>query len=259
MEVLNYLKQIYSGKKAIENHISLFSIVGIFVISFLKYTASFGGMLVYDDFFIAVPSTNKVLGVCLFICIMSLFYLIGYSFKFINQVFFSKETLLPDFTLAPFYMFVRYIPIIFYWSMQYFLICLLGWYILLFVKQISMGYIFAAIMLCIIPFYYMIVVAFSKRIKYESKYFSHLNILKLLNLTFGKVVLLILQIGIMTTIPSIILNKVLALDFPEKYLQLATTIKLGTFCLSSYIGLILFYVFTMGVVNLIKSKTADMV
>ena len=63
MEVLNYLKQIYSGKKAIENHISLFSIVGIFIISFLKYTASFGGMLVYDDFFIAVPSTNKVLGI----------------------------------------------------------------------------------------------------------------------------------------------------------------------------------------------------
>lgn len=259
MEVLNYFKQIYSGKKALENHISLFAIVGIFITAFLKYTASFGSMLIYEDFFIAVPSTNKELCFYLFICILSLFYLIGYCFKFINRVYYNKETLLPDFTLAPFYTFVGFLPVVLCWNLYYLISCVVGWGCLMFVNQPSVYYLFVAIMLCLIPFFYMMVVAFAKRMKYEKTYFSYKNAFRIMNLTFGRVICLGLQILMLAIVPAFILSEVLTLNLAEKYLQLVTAIKLGTFCISTYLAVILFYVFNIGVVNIMKNNTPDMV
>lgn len=259
MEVFNILKRIYTGKNALTRHLSLFSLVGVLVIVFLKYTASLGNMFVYNNFFISVPATNIELWCYLFVGILLFFYLIGYGFKFANQVFFSKETLLPDFTLAPFYVFMQYVPMFIIWNIYFLGMILFGWFVLSFFNLSILIYLYFAIILCLIPFCILIFVAYSKKLRFESRFFSTLTLFKVLDKTLGQMISHTLSCIFLAIAPILLVENLLISDSLEKLSALSFAVKLAMLCVDAYILVILLYVFYCGCVSIIQKKFPELV
>ncbi len=250
MQVLNYLKLLYSSNKILSKQVCLFSIIGLFVLSLIKYTASYGNLLLYHNFYISVPASGYELWVYLFVMLFLLVYIIGYISNLASNVMNDRVEIIPEFSLKPFYYFVKIMPIYFCWNIYFFLVGYLIYSILGDKFQIIL---FGLAQLILLPFVWIIQTAFVKKLKYEVEYFNPLTLLKVIVKSFFKLVVLDVQMLIFAGLPAFVLFKILTYSTPAKFLYLNLPIKLGSICLMAYIIMIFVLIYQVGLCNIVKS------
>ncbi len=254
MGIFRYFKQIYSGKNTLANHISLFSLAGIFVILFIKYTASWGNLLFYDNFCISVPSSTKELWAYLFFGMLLLIYFIGYGVNVVSNVMNNKENGLPNITLQPFTVFVKMLPMAVYWVVFYLLICFGGIFALLKLNNAGFIYIFSSVMFCIIPFILILLTQYAKDFEFRKEFFNLFSVFKILEKTLGDVIFLSLGVFALAAVPFFAIYKILAYPVGDEALNLNLVIKLGALCFGFYLSLIFNYVYLTGLADISKKQ-----
>lgn len=254
MEIFRYFKQIYGGKNALANHISLFSLTGIWVILFIKYTASWGNLLFYDKFYISVPSSNTELWAYLFFGMLLLIYFVGYGVNVVNSVMNNKENGLPNLTLQSFTDFVKILPMALYWIIFYLLIFAGGVFALLKLNNPGFIYIFSSVMFCIIPFILILLTQYAKDFEFRKEFFNLFSVFRILEKVLGDVIFLSIGTFVLAVIPFFAIYKILTYPVGDEALILNLVIKLGTLCFGCYLSLIFNYLYLTGLADISKKQ-----
>lgn len=253
MEAYNYLKQLYSGKRAIFNHITLFSLLGIMVIFLNNLSASWGSSL-YLDLFAIPPSTSFELWIAVVGGFLTAAYLFGYSYQYIHSLFKRDECSLLEFDFTPFGTFFKVFPMFFLWQNYLTLIAMFGCLIILSFDNLILLGIFAAVLILMMPFVHMVLISFCSRFKYRIKYFYIWLIFQYMNKTSENVSSLLLQILLLALVPAVIIT---ALVIGSTYIEHEVyqyAIELIALCFGVYSLAILKYVFSVGLVKIVKEK-----
>lgn len=253
MEVLKQLKQIYTNKNAAANHITLFSMVGLFILFLCKYTASWANMF-YQKFFIAPPSNAVELWFYLFALMLIFVYLIGYGYKVVNISLNNSTLVLPEFNLEPFYVFVKMIPLFLFWSIYFIAAAILGLYIFSVYENVAFAYVYDAVLLCLIPFILMIFNLFAMNFKYDKRLFFLAILGKALDRTLGDVIFLSMQIFIIEAV--LLACLMLALNV-FKFVSgdlLSLSVKLFLVCIGVYFSVIVKYLYFVGLGKIAEEK-----
>lgn len=251
MNVFKYLKILYSGKEALINQVSIFSLVGIMVISLSEYLTYLLGNL-SSSFLGYAPPSHFVLAGYLFVGLMLLIYFIGYSFDVAK---FSQIGKFSEVSLASYKTFVKMFPISIAWVLYLLFATVLG--LCLFQIGSVLYCIYFAIIICFLPFIQLISVKFSENFNYHKQYFSLVYLLKVIDKAFGKVVLLTLETIALGVLPATVMyfmikNSNLIKDI---YIQLAC--RLGSICVGVYFAIILIFVYMLGLADISKDKLSD--
>ena len=253
MELIVYLKEIYSGKRAIYNHITLFSLLGIMVIFLNNLFAGFGSSL-YIDLFAVPPTTSFELWFAFFCGFLLLIYLFGYSYEYISSLFKKEDCSLIEFSWIPFKMFFKIFPMFFLWHNYFVLTVIFGSLILITLNNSALLYMFAAFMLCLIPFVYMVLLTFCSRFKYRIKFFYPWLVFQYMDKTLGAVCILFLQILCISIIPAgLIFGIVKCCTYIQNEVY-QFALELACLCFGVYFLLIIKYLFSIGLVKIIKEK-----
>ena len=253
MEAYNYLKQLYSGKRAIFNHITLFSLLGIMVIFLNNLSASWGSSL-YLDLFAIPPSTSFELWIAVVGGFLTAAYLFGYSYQYIHSLFKREECSLLEFDFTPFGTFFKVFPMFFLWQNYLTLIAMFGCLIILSFDNLILLGIFAGVLILMMPFVHMVLISFCSRFKYRIKYFYIWLIFQYMNKTAENVSSLLLQILLLALVPAVIIT---ALVIGSTYIEHEVyqyAIELIALCFGVYSLAILKYVFSVGLVKIVKEK-----
>jgi len=254
MQVWNYLKLLYSSKHALSKHVCLFSLIGLLVLSLVKYTAAYGNLLLYHNFYISVPSSAYELWIYLFFICFLMIYLFGYTANFANNLLNNRTELIPEFSLKPFYYVVKIFPLYLCWNLYFILMGLVMFYKIS--NDLKFVYIFL-ILAFMFPFILIIQTIFIKNLRYSKEYFRPITIFKVIGKSFLKVVILDLQVLVMAALPVFALYKILAYSVPVKIINLNLPIKLCVICLIAYIFMIFVLIYQAGLCNIVKSYYKD--
>lgn len=249
MQVLNYLKLLYSSNKILSKHVCLFSIIGLFVLALVKYTASYGNLILYHNFYISVPASGYELWVYLFVMLFLLVYVVGYVSNLASNFMNDRTEILPEFTLKPFYYFVKLIPLYICWSIYFILI---GYLIYSISGEKSHVVLFGLVQLFFVPFVWIIQTAFLKNLKYAVAYFNPFTLFKVIINSLLQLLIFDVQIIILAVVPAFVLFKILTYSIPAKFLYLNLPIKLGSMCLMAYVIAIFVLIYQMGLCNIVK-------
>lgn len=256
MEVINYLKQLYKGKGAIYRHITLFSILGIMVILLNNIFATVTNSLALN-FFIAKPSSNIELILDFFVGFLLMFYILGYEYKFINNIINSDEISLPEFNSQPFGTFFKILPVFLLWQLYYMLISYFGNHYINTFQSSVYSYIFNTVLLCLIPFILMIYIRYSADFKLTKEVILPWVIFKYIDGTIVDIVVWCVEFGIFIIIPSLVI-----FGFAEAILTIKNDlVKLACIILglsiNAYIITIFRLVFNIGISKIVKKKFLD--
>ncbi|MCM1338303.1 MAG: hypothetical protein NC191_01370 [Muribaculaceae bacterium] len=254
MEVLNYFRQLFKDKTAIATQISLFSLAGIFVLLFIKYTASWGNLFYSEDFYIVPPESNFELWVYLFVGTVLSIYFTGFCVNLIRNVLTSKSPEFPEITLRPFVYFIKSLPYGLYLCVCYFVLFVGG--VLLLVKTGIAGlyYTFAAIMVCLIPFVMMMFIQFVQTMTFTKKNLNIFNVFKILEFTLGEVIFFSLRLFVRLLIPLIVSCALLLWKIPKDFFIPVLPFKLGVLTVLIYLLLVYVFVYLIGLANIFKDK-----
>lgn len=253
MEAYNYLKELYSGKRAIFNHITLFSLLGIMVIFLNNLSASWGSSL-YIDLFAIPPSTSFELWIAVVGGFLTAAYLFGYSYQYIHSLFKREDCSLLEFDFTPFGTFFKVFPMFFLWQNYLTLLAMFGTLIILSFNNYVLLSVFAGLLIAIMPFVHMVLISFCSRFKYRIKFFYPWLILHYIDKTLGNVCFLFLQILLLALVPTAIIT---ALVIGSTYIEHEVyqyAIELVALCFGVYSLAILKYVFSVGLVKVVKEK-----
>lgn len=253
MEAYNYLKQIYSGKRAIYNHLTLFSMLGIMVIFLNNLAASWGSSL-YIDIFAIPPSSTFELWVALLGGGLIALYLFGYSYQYAHSLFKRDECSLLEFEFIPFGTFFKVFPMFFLWQNYVILSTVVLTLIILALDKVMLLYLLSAIVIVLLPFVQMILVSFCSRFKYRLKFFYPWTIFKYVDKAFSDVVKLFVQVLLLALLPFLMIavGVVVSTYITNEIGQYA--LELACLCFGVYFFAVLKYVFSAGLVRIIKEK-----
>ena len=253
MKTFDYLKQLYNGENAFQNHISLFSLIGIMVILLNNVMSVFWNKLLVN-FFSVPPSSSLELWLDMFFGLLILVYLLGYRYRYINSVLNGGDGSLVDFNLEPFVVILKVFPMVVLWHIYMIIFSAVGTAVLMAVEHTGLYYLFASVIICLTPFLYLILIDFSKNFKYERKYFSPKLIFAFVEKYLGGVVYLVLELFIISIIPVGIVTGLL---FSAKFVNaeiLKLGFQLGALCCGVYFAVILKYVLSRGLAELVKTN-----
>ncbi len=253
MKIFNYLKQLYSGENALSNHISLFSLIGIMVILANNLVSVLWNKLLVN-FFSVPPSSGLELWLDMFFGLLIFIYLLGYRYRYVNSLFNDNNGSLIDFNLEPFVIVLKIFPVIFIWQIYLVLFSVFIGFLLISLENSALYYLAASFVICLMPFVYLIYIDFAKNFKYKLKYFSPKFIFFILGKYLGSVIYLFLELVVLSLIPAGIVT---GIAFGAKYVS-SEIAKLGlqlfALCTGVYFAIILKYIFTKGIVDIMKSN-----
>lgn len=253
MEAYSYLKDLYSGKNAIWTHITLFSILGIMVIFLNNLAASWGGTL-YLDIFAIPPSSSFELWIAVLGGGVALIYLFGYGYQYIHSLFGKQGYSLPDFDLTPFKTFLRVFPMFFLWQNYLLLFATFGSLAILSYDNYILFGGFSLLVLAIMPFVQMILISFSSGFKYRVKFFYPWLIFRYIEKSFMDVLVLSIEVFVLAIIPSVIILLLVLATTKINNEILKYALELSSLCFGVYCSIILKYVYTAGLVKIVKNK-----
>lgn len=253
MEAFNYLKEIYTGKRALYNHITLFSLLGIMVIFWNNLFAVWGSSL-YIDMFAVPPSSTMGLWVALVGAVTIAMYLFGYTYQYINSLFKRDDCSLIEFTFLPFGTFFKVFPMFFLWQNYITLISIVVSLVLLSFGNLILLYLFFGLTLAIMPFVQMVLITFCSRFKYRIKFFFPWLALTYMEKTLADVFILFLQVMLIGLIPAILISGLVVGSFYIEHEVYQYAIELACLCFGIYTLAILKYIFSVGLVRIVKEK-----
>lgn len=250
MEVFKFIKNIYSGEKVLEKHITLFSLTGIMVLLFCCYGASVGNIL-FPNIFIAPPESPLVSTVELFTGLLIFIYLTGYSFYFSNSKFAHIELGIPEFGyLKPFTAFIKILPVFLVWLLYYTAFVAIGIIAFLNIDQIGLVYIFGAVMICVIPFILLMFVDYSKNFHFRRKFFNPFSVLKYIDKALGDIIYLSVEVFILFSIVTAGIFYITTFKISSDSVRLA--VWLMSACIWVYFVLIFKYTYYTGLVKIVN-------
>jgi len=260
MKAIKYLKQIYSGPKALENHIMLFSVIGIFAILANNIISAIGSNIFLELFTVA-PAARNELYLDFYFGIFFCALLFGYQYKFINSFMQNGNAEIPEIDYKSFGFFFKIFPLFILWQI-FFIIPLVGGFLLLRKIQGSTSlddfriyyYIFEAVMLLILPFISMILIKFTSNLKYEKELFNPFILLKYIDKSLGKVLVWILEFSLFAVLPIVVLIALVEDLFILKSELHRLIMYLATICAGGYILTVMKYVFLCGLGDILKSE-----
>lgn len=252
MGIFKDLKTINTGKFSLFRHISLFSLLGILVMSFNRYF-SFITNNVFADFLGFVNANNVELFFCLLTSVMFVIFFIGYYYKFINNLANDVEEL-PDFTLSCFSYFLKIIPLSFIWFFYFLVFMLVGF--LSFPITSTISHVYFAILICLIPFINLIFVSFAENFNFDKKYLNPFLILVVLDRALGAVIYLTLKVFVLTIIPCAVVYLLPYLATKTNNVEVQAILKTFSLCFAGYSSYILILLYAKGLVRISKDKLA---
>lgn len=256
MEVLNSLKQIYSGKDTLQNHVMLFSISGLVTLAALKLLASWGNAL-FLNFFALPPHNHYEMFLYIFILVFAVLYLIGYFFKYIHSIRFSSNANLIDFDLKSFLIFFRAFPMFFVWQNYILILFVAGILLFTTLKLPLLAYLSSAVLLCCVPFEHLLLVDFSANFRYSKKFLSIRSILDYIDNYFGAVVVLVLKMFALAVCIGVVLYLIKYCSVFVKAASAKFAVKLFVASLFTYLSCIFKLVYLAGLSNILKAKAQD--
>ena len=254
MEFSNYIQKIYCGKPAIFNHISLFSLLGISAIALNNYLSTSLGD-VFGTYLENVRFSPLVNYLNLFLALMLAIFFSGYGFKYVWNMF-NDEYSLPELSLSSYTIFLRMLPLFFVWGVYGVFMSFLG---LVFFPINSVFFsIYFAILICLIPFVFIIMVSFAKNFEYKPFCFNPFSIFTVLNKAFGDVIFLFLKTVAASVLPAVIVYVMYKSALVSNHQTVIMSLKLGALCVAVYFLFVLSCAFNIGLVQISKEKFSDL-
>ncbi len=248
MDIFKSLKDIYSGENAIFNHIALFSFIGIMVISILNYCYSAFGHVLIGSFldFVAISPLRTYL--FLLLGIMLILFLTGFSYNWVHRVFCGK-ILLPELSLCSYTVFLKMLPVFFIWNIYSIAVFLVG---VMLPFNSSLFYIYYSLFICMLPFVFVIYVLFAQDFKYKKCFFNPFFIFKVINITLGLIIKLLLQLFLLAVIPTVIVFLILHCAQIIEQQSVKLGLKIMGLCVSAYSIFILQALFNIQVAKFVQ-------
>lgn len=253
MNIFKYIKGIYQGKKNLSNHITLFSIFGIMTIVLNNYIASNLSSM-YASYLGFAPSTNLEIYIDVIIGVMLLIFSVGYFYEFVHNTY-SEADNLPEISLKPYADFLRMLPIILMWINYMAFFALLGFH--MFRIDSPMFAVYYALLVCLIPFIDIILMLYAKDFKFTFDAINPLKLVKVIDKTFGSVVVLSVKLLIVSIIPVCLIYLLFRYSVLVKNSFVQLGLRLGGVCISVYLVNVLRYIYSIGCVEIIKNKWLD--
>ena len=253
MEALKYLKQIYSGEKALSRHITLFSIIGLIVLMFNNVISDVGNSILFSLITTTPVSDiefvlNFFFGTCLILLIF------GYEYVYIHQAISEDKIELPELEANSYSVFFKMLPIFILWQFYYTIVSIIGGIILATVKFSGLSYLFSSFMLCLTPFLFMIFINFSYDFKYKKEIFFPWTIFKYLNKSLMDVMKFFIDFCIVAALPIFALIGFADWALSIKGPTYKLCASLSCLCISCYVFVIFKYVFSLGLAKIVKEK-----
>lgn len=249
MNILKIIKELYTGKDNLVAQLTIFALVGIMAIAFNEVISVFTGNTLYAIF--TVPSNEEVI-IFSMLGIMIFIFFTGYIYKFVHENYESETTSLPSVSMNCFTTFVKVFPVIFVWGLYLGLLSFAG--LVLLGSKTAEFYAFLLTLFVLLPFINMVFIRFAKDFKYERKIFNPLTVAGIMEKTFVKVFLFLLQFILLGLIISVI-NAFLikyAMDKQSRIIQLISV--LAVICACTYLQQILNLAYYKGLTEIIKKS-----
>lgn len=250
MGIINYLKNIYCGKDNILNNIILFSLSGIWAISWGKCCAHY----LNSFYFGYLPASEWVINICTFLVIMISMYIPGYLYNYSHILYKEESLLLPEVKMDAYLAFFKMIPILLFWGIN--ITILVFWGLILFNIQedfIKMM-LYYVLLGCLIPFINVLYVLYSKKFETSMYLFNPINLFNILHKTFVPVVILTAKCAIILGIIFVILYKlfIISNNVANTNLQHAMRLLFLTCCI--YFANTVNLINIQGIVEITKSE-----
>ncbi len=250
MNVLSYLKDLYTKENFIFNHISLFALVGICTISTVGFLA-YAFANIYSGL-TSIPPQQAYIS--LVFALMTIFFFCGYIYSFANKVF-QGITNLPELSLSSYSAFVRTLPVMISWGIYEAFLVLIGFVAIPATRHLF--YIYYSVLICVLPFINLISIAFAKDFKLRSDLFSFLTLFKVLNQTLGAVINLAFQMLLLMIIPAGLVYLMFKYSAKISQQTLMFSVNLIILCFATYLMMVAKLVYTRGLVEIVKDKLSD--
>ncbi len=254
MEVLNQLKAIYKGENAIQNHITLFSILGIVVILLNNIVAAWGPSSMFFDFFAVAPSSRFELWISLTVCLVLMIYLFGYDCKFVHSRFENMENGLPTMDLAPMTMFFKTFPVFVLWQVYYAFLLVFGAMFILPTKNSTLIYLLSSLLVCSLPFTNLILVRFTSDFRYSKEIMLPSSIFKYIDKCLIPVICVVFGVIVLTIIPGCGVYYVANFAHKISSEPLRLSVYLADVCVFVYLIAILKFAYLGSFAKIVKSK-----
>lgn len=251
MNVLSYLKDLYTKENSWLNHITLFALLGICTISTVGFL-SYAFANIYS-WLTSIPSQKAY--ILLVFALMTIFFFCGYIYSFANNVF-QDKTNLPELTLSSYSAFVRTLPVLISWYIYESFLLLIGFVAIPAVNHLF--YVYYSVLLCILPFINLIGIAFAKDFKLRPVLFSFLTLFKVLNQTLGEVIKLFLQIVLLLVIPAGLVYLMFKYSAGISHETLKFAVNNIILCIAAYLMFVVKLVYTRGLVEIVKDKLSNL-
>jgi len=253
MEVFKYQRQFFRDKISIFKQISLFSIVGIMVILFNNFSSNYLNMFL-DNFYITPPANPLWTTLSLAAAVFIMMYLTGYRYLFINKTLKNDGIIMPEFTLEAFSALILMLPVILAWAVYYLITITVVCFILYKYMSLNAYCVFYSVMLCLLPFVFILFCEFAADFKYKKNYFNPIYLYKILDKTLGDVIILSLEI----LIPALIAGAIVyGWFYCTKYIKseiLLFGVRYFGIILCAYLLLNLKYLYFTGLAKITKRK-----
>ena len=248
MNILNIIKELYTGKENLVAQLGLFALIGMMTISFNEIISLYTGNTLYAIF--STPSYNETIVFCLIGITIYIFFK-GYTYQFVHENYHCESTQLPSISMNCFVTFIKVLPVILTWSLYTFLILYIA--SLIFMNRFEL-YIFIIFMLILLPFINMVFVLFAKDFKYELKIFNPIVIANIMKVTFIPVFKFLIQFIIMEAIFIFIIHISLIYSINKCSGIYCIFQILSIICIGSYIQQILNLAYNKGLTHIIKTE-----
>lgn len=252
MNILKYIKNLYTGSENLIIQLSIFALCGVMAISFNETFAAYTGGSIYAVF--ASPENNMailytLLGFTIFI------YLTGYSYRFVNGLFNEENKVqLPSISLNCFTTFLKVFPVMFVWGIY---IAILSGVGLFLTKNVILFFIWSLLILILLPFINLIFIRFAKDFKYTKEIFNPLTLLKFIDKSFMSVILFLIQFIIGAAIISALIGfgTRFAINLQSRNAQLIGLLSI--ICIGAYLEQMLNFAYYQGMTKIAKDKILD--
>jgi hypothetical protein len=251
MDVIKNFKQLFCGKYEMVTQISLFAIVGMASLAFVKDFASWINLM-FEHTYVSVPKDDMSVWRYSFTSLLLTLYLLGYGLNLIHNRILGEKHILPQISLSPFVYLFKSFPVICCWIFYYFAIFIAGVIVLINLRLTLFLYLFTSIMICLIPFVMVVIAEYTTSLEYHKSNFNLANVFRVLEGSLGDVISLSLQSGILAVILGVIIHQGFMLPVPSENESIFLICKLILVCVSSYLWINFFYVYLVGVADIAK-------
>jgi hypothetical protein len=231
MLITNYLRKLYSGNSTCENQMTLFALVGIGTVAFIKQTAIWLNIIFENSFYVSPPSSNGELWWYSFWTLLLFLYFCGYGILLMHNETKDNENLLPNISLSPFVSLVKALPIVCCWFIYYVVTFIFGLFALIKLNLLFLVYLFSAFMICVFPFILVVVADYTKGLKYDKNSFNIFCIFRILEISLGSIISLSLQCLILGILLVFAIKSVFLIPLPFKNASFIFAIRLGLTCI----------------------------